>query len=223
MSGTLDEITLIVIAKTPVPGRVKTRLCPRATPEEAASLATAALIDTCAALLATPARRRLIALDGRPGSWLPTGFDVVDQPAGGLDVRLAAAFGAAGGPALLVGMDTPQVTPRLLTDAITELATDNTGAVLGPATDGGWWAIGLRHPDPDVFLGVPTSTNRTGALQWDRLVTLGLRPHRLGRLRDVDDYDDAAAVAAAAPMTSFSRRFTAIDHARRRLLTGVGM
>lgn len=215
MSSVGDEMTLIVIAKAPVAGRVKTRLCPPATPEEAASLAMASLIDTCAAVSATPARRRLIALDGDPGPWLPTGFDVVAQPAGGLDVRLAAAFDAAGGPALLVGMDTPQITQEILTHAVGLLTTRGTGAVLGPAADGGWWAIGLRHPDPAVFLGVPMSTDRTGALQWDRLVTRGLHPRRLGQLRDVDDYDDAGAVAAGAPTTLFSRCFSVLDDARR--------
>src|SRR5665811_1809777 len=144
------------------------------------------------------------------GSWLPTHFDVVPQPDATLDVRLAAAIDEAGGPALLVGMDTPQMTARLLTDAMATLDAPGTDAVLGMALDGGWWAIGLRRPDPEVFLGVPMSTDRTGALQWDRLVARGHRPRRLTELRDVDEYRDAASVAAAAPTTSFARRFVEI-------------
>lgn len=104
--------TLLVIAKEPLPGRVKTRLTPPYTPQEAAALAEAALTDTLHALLRTPARRRVLVLDGSPGAWLPSGYEVAPQAAGGLDERIAAAFGLCDdGPALLVGMDTPQLTP----------------------------------------------------------------------------------------------------------------
>lgn len=210
MTSLRDQVTLIVIAKAPVAGRVKTRLCPPCTDAQAASLAAAAIDDTCAAVAATPARRRLIALDGEPGSWLPADFDVVAQPDGGLDVRLAAAFEAAEGPALLVGMDTPQVTAGILSDAVGALSRGDARSVLGPADDGGWWTIGLRRPDPEVFANIAMSTNRTGALQWNRLIERGLKPHRLPRLRDVDTYRDAAAVAAFAPTTAFARCFAAI-------------
>lgn len=84
--------TLLVIAKSPAPGRVKTRLTPPCTPEQAAALAEAALADTLATLGRVPAGRRLLVLDGEAGSWLPPGWQVVPQRGGGLDVRLAAAF-----------------------------------------------------------------------------------------------------------------------------------
>lgn len=99
--------TLLVIAKEPRPGRVKTRLTPPFTPREAATLAEATLVDTLRTVAATPARRRVLVLDGAPGPWLPPGFDVVPQCAGGLDERLAAAFAGCDGPALLIGMDHP--------------------------------------------------------------------------------------------------------------------
>jgi glycosyltransferase A (GT-A) superfamily protein (DUF2064 family) len=83
--------------------------------EQAAALAEAALADTLHTVLTVPARRRVLVLDGRPGPWLPAGFDVVPQCGGSLDERLARAFAAVPGPALLIGMDTPQVTPDLLT------------------------------------------------------------------------------------------------------------
>ena len=69
--------TLLVIAKEPRPGRVKTRLTPPFTPEEAAALAEAALADTLDAVARTPAERRVLVLDGTPGPWLPAGFEVV--------------------------------------------------------------------------------------------------------------------------------------------------
>ena len=84
-----SDITLLVIAKQPVPGRVKTRLVPPCTYEQAASLAEAALADTLRAVRMTPARRRVLILDGQPGPWLPPGFDIVPQCAGPLDERLA--------------------------------------------------------------------------------------------------------------------------------------
>ncbi|HEX3955641.1 MAG TPA: glycosyltransferase, partial [Trebonia sp.] len=77
--GPESATTLLVIAKQPVPGRVKTRLVPPCTHEQAAALAEAALADTLHTLLTVPARRRLLVLDGRPGPWLPPGFDIVPQ------------------------------------------------------------------------------------------------------------------------------------------------
>src|SRR5690606_12164251 len=105
--------TLLVIAKEPRPGRVKTRLTPPFTPGQAARLAEAALTDTLHAVAAAPALRRVLVLDGSPGPWLPPGFDVVPQGTGGLDERLADAFAPCGGPALPLGLDTPQLTPGL--------------------------------------------------------------------------------------------------------------
>jgi glycosyltransferase A (GT-A) superfamily protein (DUF2064 family) len=147
----------------------------------------------------TPATRRVLALDGAPGPWLPPGFDVVPQCAGGLDERLADAFAHCSGPALLIGMDTPQVTPALLTVDFAEC-----DAYFGAAEDGGFWALGLADPDPALLHGVPMSTPETGAVQRQRLVAAGLRVCDLPRLRDVDTAADAAAVAALAPHGRFA-------------------
>lgn len=186
---------LIVIAKSPLPGRSKTRLCPPCTPAQAAALAQAALADTLEAVAATPASRHLLSLDGPVGAWLPAGFEVVGQVEGGLGERLAGAFAAVRGPALLVGMDTPQLTRAVLEKALVALAEPGRDAVLGPAFDGGYWAIGLRHPDPRVFEGVPMSRPETLAAQRKRLRFLGLRWAELEAIRDVDTIEDARAVA----------------------------
>jgi hypothetical protein len=196
---------LVVLAKAPVPGRVKTRLCPPCTPEQAAALARAALQDTLDAAAATDAADHFLALDGSAAGWLPEGWTVTPQRGAGLDERLAAAFADAAGPALLIGMDTPQVTPELLRRALAELERPGTDAVLGPASDGGYWAIGLRRPDPRVFLGVPMSLRHTAEAQLDRLGQLELRWRSLPTLRDVDDIADARAVAAACPGGRFAR------------------
>ena len=195
--------TLLVIAKSPAPGRVKTRLMPPCTPEQAAQLAGAALSDTLAAASRTRrAARRVLVLDGAPLAWLPRDFEVVPQRGDGLAARLAAAFQAAGGPAFLVGMDTPQVTPELLDAGLGAL--DEADAVLGAALDGGYWGIGLRRPDPAAFRDVPMSEPSTAAVQRLRLAQLGLRTVLLPALRDVDTLADAEAVAAEAPHSRFA-------------------
>src|SRR5919198_6472006 len=82
---------LLVMAKQPVPGRVKTRLASRYGCDGAAQLANAALLDTLDAVLASRWARRVLVLDGSPGSWLPAGFDPLRQRGAGLDQRLAPA------------------------------------------------------------------------------------------------------------------------------------
>ncbi len=212
------DTTLLVIAKQPLPGRVKTRLVPPCTHEQAAALAEAALTDTLHTALMVPAARRVLVLDGEPGPWLPPGFDVVPQCGGPLDERLAAAFAAVAGPALLIGMDTPQVTPGLLT--VDWHAAD---AWFGPAADGGFWALGLREPDPALLRGVPMSTPVTGAAQRARLHAAGLRVAELPQLRDVDTAADALAVAGQAPRSRFAARARQLAAVLRPAAAGEGI
>jgi rSAM/selenodomain-associated transferase 1 len=200
--------TLIVIAKAPVPGRVKTRLCPPCTPAQAAALAEASLRDTLAAALRTRADRRVVALDGAPGAWLPAGFEVIPQRGAGLAERLACAFADVGGPAFLIGMDTPQVQPEWLDAGLDALAERD--AAFGASPDGGYWGIGLRRPDPMVFSGVPMSEHFTGAVQRARLAMLGLATAVLRPLLDVDTFADAQTVAREAPRTWFAAEFARV-------------
>jgi uncharacterized protein len=201
---------VLVMAKAPVPGRVKTRLCPSCTPEEGAAVAEAALADTLDTVARCGAERRILALEGEPGPWLPAGFEVIEQRGDGLAERLANAWADAGGPGIQIGMDTPQVRPRDL-DRLLRMVVPGR-AVLGHAVDGGWWVIGLAGAGladrgltladaHAVFAGVPMSTPVTGDRQERRLRALGLLVHRARVLRDVDTVDDLAAVAAAAPGT----------------------
>lgn len=202
---------VLVLAKSPVPGRVKTRLCPPLSETQAAELAEAALADTLDAVARCGADRRLVALDGAPGPWLPPGFEVFPQQGFGLGERLAAAWDVAGGPGLQIGMDTPQVTPDLLDLCLGRLGSSLATAVLGTASDGGWWAIGLREAQREVFLGVAMSTAHTGRDQERRLRHLGHEPAPLPILRDVDYMDDADAVAELIPASRFAqvhRRFS---------------
>ncbi|HEY8544687.1 MAG TPA: DUF2064 domain-containing protein [Acidimicrobiales bacterium] len=209
---------LIVLAKEPVPGRVKTRLCPPCTPEDAAEVAAAALADTLAAATGSGADRVVLALDGRPGPWCPPGVEVVDQGDGDLDRRLTRAWAATAGPALQIGMDTPQVTAGDLAAAMAALTHPGVDAVLGLAADGGWWAAGQRRPHPRAFLGVPTSRPDTGARQLARFRELGLAVAALPVRVDVDTWPDAVAVATAHAGTRFAavvrRRMAALEPTR---------
>lgn len=191
---------VLVLAKEPLPGRAKTRLTPPLAPEQAAAVARAALLDTLSAVAGVPVTRRTVVLEGSGDGWLPAGFQVLPQRGDGLHERLDAAFRDAWAalpvPMLLVGMDTPQVTPTLLSGALDALLAPGTDAVLGHAEDGGWWALGLHQPAPGLFDAVPMSTDRAGSVQRERLDAHGLETTTLAPLRDIDHVEDVAAVAA---------------------------
>lgn len=201
---------LLVIAKEPLPGRAKTRLTPPCTPEQAANLAAAALADTLDTVARTPVGRRVLVFDGDPTAWSRPGFEVIRQRGEGLGERLAAAFADVGSPGLLVGMDTPQLTPRLLRGGLDALRRPGIDAVLGPTLDGGYWGIGFRSPPIGAFAGVPMSHPHTYAHQSLRLRELGLRIHGQPLLRDVDTIEDAHAVARIAPRSQFAQALSRI-------------
>lgn len=218
----MSAAQLLVLAKEPVPGRVKTRLCPPCTPDQAALIAAASLADTLDAGTAAAAGARVLVVDGRHPA--PAGWATVAQRGGSLGDRLAGAFadtGAPGTAAVLIGMDTPQLTAghldaalRLISHAdglaVDDLAADGPAAdgpaadgpdaVLGLAADGGWWLLGLRDRRHAALLrAIPTSTPATGRLTLAALRRRGLRVRLLPELRDVDTAADARAVAAICP------------------------
>lgn len=195
--------TVVVIAKEPRPGHVKTRLVPPLTHEQAAEVAGAALWDTMLAVAGVRARELMLAFDGDSAHWLSEGWRAVPQPAGGLDDRLVAAFGAVGpGPAVLIGMDTPQVRA----DQVAAFDPARYDACFGPATDGGYWAIGFTDPKmaAGAIAGVPMSTERTGAAQLERLRAQGMRVQLLDELTDVDTIESARDVARVATGSAFA-------------------
>ncbi len=207
------ELTVAVIAKECLPGRVKTRLTPPLTPECAAALAHLSLSRTLDTVRTLPARRRLLVMDGTPAARDAHRFEVVAQAAGGLDERLAAICDAATGPLLILGMDTPQVSPGHLAPVFDDWSAGGPrhGAWLGPATDGGFWALALHRPDGDLLRGVPMSTGATGAAQLARLTAAGLAVGMLPELRDMDHFSDAVEIAAGLPDTEFAQAVKAAD------------
>jgi len=205
------DVALAVLCKAPVAGLVKTRLSPPCSPQEAAALADAALRDTFDAVRAAPAARRVAVVDGEPGDWIGDGIEFAFQRGDALDERLAAALEDLADAALVIGMDTPQVTPGRLAAGLRAVA--GRGAALGPARDGGYWAIGLAKPDPRAVRGIPMSSPRTASAQRARLAELGLSPVELETLADVDDIASAREVAATAPHTRFARLLRELGHA----------
>ncbi|CAN5907322.1 DUF2064 domain-containing protein [soil metagenome] len=195
---------LLIVAKRPDPGRVKTRLIGWAGADGAAALAAAALADTFDAARQSRADRVIVAFDGDPSGVVPDDIHVVPQCAGDLADRLTDAWRHVSPPTFQIGMDTPQLSAADLDAAMDRLDQPGTDAVLGPAEDGGWWGIGLRHRHDDVFGGIATSRSDTGANQAARLDALGLVTGALPLRRDVDHPPDAVAVAAVAPGTRFA-------------------
>lgn len=212
----MTPVQVLVIAKVPIAGRVKTRLAAATGAVAAARIATAALLDTAEACVgAVGSERCRLALEGHledaetaeDAAALAAAFGtwtVTPQCAGGLDERIAHAFAGIGGPALQVGMDTPQVTPDLLRAAAALL--EEHDAVLGDATDGGWWLLGLRDPARAAALvGVPMSTPETGALTRRALEDAGLSVAAAPVLTDIDDVDDLRVVTAQVPTSRTAR------------------
>jgi glycosyltransferase A (GT-A) superfamily protein (DUF2064 family) len=205
--------SVLLIAKEPLPGRVKTRLTPHFSYEQAAELAAASLSDTLLAASVVAADQHVLVLDGSASNIAAPGWTVIAQCEGGLDVRLAAAFDAVvdDGPAILLGMDTPQLQPTQLA----AFRPDDYDSCLGLAADGGFWAIGFADPRfaAKVIPGVAMSQDDTGALQLERLLEAGLSVQFLDRLIDFDDAESARAVAALVPRSRFARTFASVTGA----------
>jgi rSAM/selenodomain-associated transferase 1 len=211
---------LIILAKLPIAGRVKTRLCPPCAPAQAAAVAEAALLDTFDAARRTSRFTRRVLVVERFGlplgraihDAISSGFEVIDQRGEGLAERLANAFADVGGPAVLVGMDTPQLRSEVLDGAAAALAPGT--AVLGLAPDGGFWLIGLDGHGSGAFDGVPMSTAGTGAAQRRRLAEQGLHVTSAPSLRDIDTFGDAVEVAEEHPHLRLTKvvRALVIEH-----------
>lgn len=211
----MNQPRVLVVAKAPVAGRVKTRLGAEVGHAAAAELAAAALLDTVVACReAFGPDRCLLALAGDLADAVRgdeitvalAGWGVARQRGVTFAERLANAHldVPPGGPVVQVGMDTPQVTAAHLHDAARVLADED--AVLGPAEDGGWWVLGLRHPRGAAALhGVPMSTPTTYDDTRRALAGTGLGVGTTARLRDVDTRADADLVAGTVPDGQFAR------------------
>lgn len=190
--------TLVVMAKECVPGRVKTRLHPPYSLEQAARVAEASLGDTLAFGATLPVHRRILCFAGSAVPAAAKDYEVVPQASGSLDVRIAEVLDCCDGATILIGMDTPQLRPEDLGGALTDWPAD-VDAFLGPAADGGFWALALREPRGALVRGVVMSAPDTGVRQRERLTRAGLRVLDLDEHVDIDTADTLAEVAAQLP------------------------
>ncbi|MGE0216629.1 TIGR04282 family arsenosugar biosynthesis glycosyltransferase [Mycolicibacterium sp.] len=226
-------VTVLVVAKAPVPGLAKTRLAATLGEVAAADIAAAALLDTLDAVAATPVAARVVALTGdldlaRDGDEIRSRlreFVLIGQRGDGFAARLAnahadAAAATGGLPVLQIGMDTPQVTAELLGSSARALiglsagALLGCGAVLGMACDGGWWVLGVTAAaTAECLREVPMSTPDTGSETLSALRRHGIDVELLPELADVDTVADIPDVRTACPPGSRFRRATAQVHA----------
>jgi uncharacterized protein len=215
-----DRVRVLVVAKAPHPGRVKTRLGAVIGERPAAEVAAAALLDTLATCReAVGPDRCVAAVAGDLAGAVRehelraalAGWTVVPQRGDDFAARLAAAHHDAGpGPVVQVGMDTPQLSTALLLEVAAGL--DDHDAVLGPAPDGGWWVLGLRDPAHAAALtGVPMSTPTTGRDTASALRAAGLDVAEGPVLDDVDTVADADAVLRSAPDGEFARAWQSVS------------
>lgn len=205
---------VLVVAKAPVVGQVKTRLGHDLGMSRAAELAAAALQDTLEVCSRTFPGRCHLALSGalttaQRGAEIEAaleGWHVFEQVGEGLGPRLASAFAQVGsGPVLQIGMDTPQIDGALL-HRCAAMLEGQVSAVLGPAADGGWWLLGLTDPEvAQVLAGVPMSSPETCRSTAEAVSGKTGHLAMTEMLRDVDTVADAAAVAALVPGSHFGR------------------
>jgi rSAM/selenodomain-associated transferase 1 len=190
---------LIIFAKQPQPGRVKTRLCPPLSPAAAARLYQAFLKDTLEEMARVPAVRLALAFSP-PGAQDffqelgPPQCPVFPQEGDDLGERMyracARGFAAGFGPVLLRGVDLPDLPARVVAEAREVLETGAAPVVLGPAADGGYYLVGIDQPRPRLFQGLAWSgpTVLTDTLRLARQE--GLKVHLLPPWHDIDTYTD---------------------------------
>jgi uncharacterized protein len=214
------RIAVAIMAKAPVAGEVKTRLCPPLSALEAAGLYECFLLDKIAQLRSVESARPVIAFTPESGrgvfARMAPGFELVVQRGGDLGSRLLNTLGGllADGyhAALAIDTDTPTLPSAFLRSAV-ELAADPTvDLVLGPSDDGGYYLIGMRHPWPALFDGMPWSTADVLPETIRRAEAAGLRVACLPAWFDIDTPEDldrlcASFTAASGEAARHTRRF----------------
>lgn len=218
---------LLLFAKAPIPGQVKTRLCPPLTDDEASSLHGSFVLDSLERSKAAIQQGKL-ALD-RFIACAPSaehvffkilgerhGVGLLDQIGDDLGARMhqasAELFARGYRRVLILGTDLPSLPLTIYAEALSLL--DRHDMVLGPAEDGGYYALGLTRPAPKLFEGIAWSTPTVATDTLARAESLGLTVGHLPRWRDVDTFDDLQALIAEAaadarrpkPQRVFSQR-----------------
>jgi rSAM/selenodomain-associated transferase 1 len=201
-------VALAVMAKVPVAGEVKTRLCPPLSLQQAAELARCFLLDRLDQVRGLEAVDALVAFAPPERTeemrrLVPAGTRLVAQRGDDLGARLDAllsgllAEGYQG--VMAVDADSPTLPSAFLRDAASQLLGGDADVVVGPAEDGGYYLIGLRRPTPALFRDIPWSTASVLDTTCARARALGLRLRRLPTWFDVDRGEDL--VRLVTPVT----------------------
>ena len=212
---------VLVMAKAPVAGEVKTRLGALVGDDVAAELAAACILDTldvCEAVFddchVALAGDLTAAVQGTVLRERLSGWTVHAQHGNGFAARLVNAHAdvarAAGAAVVQIGMDTPHLAAAELADVASRIGIGND-AVLGPAEDGGWWVLAVTEPRiAEALRGVEMSRDRTCLDTLAALRAAGARVATAATVRDVDTVDDADLAAAVAPATRFARQWSQV-------------
>lgn len=198
------EGALIIFAKAPIPGQIKTRLCPPLTPDEAASLHGSMVMDMAEQsrgvrnldrfLACTPSSDHgfFQALAARYGVTLCE--QVGDDLGQRMEHALANALRKGYRYAIVIGTDIPALSPPTYKNALSLLQTHDI--VLGPTHDGGYYLIGVKQPTPELFADIPWSTDQVYALTQAKAQSLGQTVGLLEAERDIDTFADLQAFVA---------------------------
>jgi rSAM/selenodomain-associated transferase 1 len=213
---------IVLFVKAPVPGRVKTRLCPPLSHEQAATLYRAFARDAVAAARGCGVAALSVAYAPHPSmpdlSWLDDAPAWFKQARGALGKRLSAAFDrafrAGASKVVIIGSDCPELEPRLLREAFARLG--DSQAVLGPARDGGYYLIGLTSPEPSLFVGIEWSGPDVLAGTVGRLRARGMRFKLLAPRADIDTPADLERLRSR-----LTRNGSTAEHTRRAVREAV--
>jgi hypothetical protein len=197
----MNDSVLLVFAKQPLPGRVKTRMTPPLSPEEAADLYSSMLLDVLDKCCRLPAAELLLLYENQPGSreFFSSLFPeeaLFPQTGEGLGERLENAFSLAFSRgcrrAVVIGSDSPDLPIRHIENAFRLLEGGGQDAVFGPTEDGGYYLLGLTSPQPLLFRDIPWSTHKVLEASLEKCSEAGLRAELLPRWYDLDTADDLA-------------------------------
>lgn len=206
--GRLGENSLGMFAKQPVPGQVKTRLCPPLTPDQAAGLYAAALQESVARLQ-QPAWQLAIIYAGERDYFSARfpGIPLLPQSEGDLGVRLQAAFaalrGAGASKVAMVGSDTPDLPLTIVEGAFAALG--DSDLALAPAADGGYVLLGIRGDQPELFRDIPWSSEAVLSTTLARAAALQLAVRQLAGWEDLDDAAALQRLLQRSPESATAR------------------
>lgn len=199
---------LLVFAKKPIPGRVKTRLVPALSPEEAAELYQRMQLDIFSKVGHLAGVEWVVVYEQGRGAaeyFAAAGqaARLVPQEGADLGAKMANAFREAFrrgyGAAVIIGTDSPDLPLAFIAEAYARLRQPAVDAVFGPSADGGYYLVGAKRPLPELFTGIPWSTGEVLARSLARAAAAGLAVELLPPWYDVDEVADLRRPGLIAP------------------------